>query len=1031
MSRHKEEKMKKNHLHKMVASILAATMLLGIIPSNVIADSLEDKTDEIEVQDAFHQYAPEDFVQEITEKRSEYSKTYERGDGTYTTILSADPVHYKDNGDWQEIDNSLSLVLIDGEQKYVNKQNDMKVELPSRMSTEEELSISKDTNKISFKLMNEINSVPACISNNKSLNKSLPNNENDLKSKIGSSVPSINYQDVRQNTDISYDILPNGVKESIVLYEKPYNKLRFVYQIYTGDLEAKHLNDNTIEFFDSVQELKFKMPAPVMFDSSSDKMQLSDKIDISLNYLEKGVYELIYQPDMTWFESQLSYPVTIDPTILTDKYYSIEDVSLKKDHPDSSIANSPNLDWTKSTIRQDDVDNSSVYLEIRNLPDIPKESLKSAKLYYHTYKTTGDWNTCDCSTIEENSSPETKATMTIYDAFTMPSMDIKDMTHNNTTIWSREYIFPLVPIQSTANERFVFDFTETYSTAKNYSLSCEPNDPVKELVSSRGSRFKPFVLIDHYADDTFPNDTKVNIRSTPTAVFEDQNIIPINDKSQLTATFDKVSLLFSESAQRLGGFLTFHDGDTTMSYYFAHYICQSHLDITGNRSLVAGVTNYPIDQGYVLTNFRIEENCDSLTLMPANQHLEGKTVVSIGLLNKATNNMYYMQQELEGLSFDTLYQKAVPSDNDYAFKTPNNLAISARASNDSNTDLGAETEKAYLFLKQQTGVESGDIVNPEPDINQAMVMIDTESNEVRPMFESSYPFQEPKAITVDNMRNNLITLQNKRVATTDPNSQSGLPYLSHMSSVSYPVPHQWTYHWVGFKSTDSAANKLHPYFYAIYGFQLAGTDNNVATIMLLDFSFTNQGMHFSMSAQVSANMDIAYNTKSKQLTVWEMTRGNAIIEDFYMGQHSLGSPNLKYIDSSAKTQVTRPPNIYDLLPLAKIALGFLTGGASEIGGILINEFTTAKQLYEAAYIADSKPVGPDIEHSVSGKCSHNTITCRHGHLYAPDGKIGDYGEISNSDFATLTGTVNIPGEFYTRYFYCVKVACIVYGKYDY
>ncbi|MBQ4290650.1 MAG: hypothetical protein II719_05595, partial [Clostridia bacterium] len=44
---------------------------------------------------------------EIEDKRDAYSKTYLNPDGTYTSVMYADPVHENTSGTWKDIDNTL------------------------------------------------------------------------------------------------------------------------------------------------------------------------------------------------------------------------------------------------------------------------------------------------------------------------------------------------------------------------------------------------------------------------------------------------------------------------------------------------------------------------------------------------------------------------------------------------------------------------------------------------------------------------------------------------------------------------------------------------------------------------------------------------------------------------------------------------------------------------------------------------------------------------------------------------------------
>ena len=68
---------------------------------------------------------------EVVSMRSEYEKHYDNGDGTCTAYIDTVPLHYYENGEWLDIDNTL---IQDENGKYVNRSNSMKVTLSPETS---------------------------------------------------------------------------------------------------------------------------------------------------------------------------------------------------------------------------------------------------------------------------------------------------------------------------------------------------------------------------------------------------------------------------------------------------------------------------------------------------------------------------------------------------------------------------------------------------------------------------------------------------------------------------------------------------------------------------------------------------------------------------------------------------------------------------------------------------------------------------------------------------------------------------------
>ena len=63
-------------------------------------------------------------MKERKELRREREKHFENADHSFTAAIYGQPVHFMENGEWEEIDNTVELAA-DG--RYVNKKNDFKV----------------------------------------------------------------------------------------------------------------------------------------------------------------------------------------------------------------------------------------------------------------------------------------------------------------------------------------------------------------------------------------------------------------------------------------------------------------------------------------------------------------------------------------------------------------------------------------------------------------------------------------------------------------------------------------------------------------------------------------------------------------------------------------------------------------------------------------------------------------------------------------------------------------------------------------
>ena len=125
--------MKQTKLIRMLAFILVIVMLLEVGPMQVFATGIETAPETAgttiseETASAEATEIPEVYIEgEVTELRSEYEKHYRLTDGSFMAVQYQVPVHYEDDGQWVDIDNTLEPVtMFSGDTVYqaVNGEN--------------------------------------------------------------------------------------------------------------------------------------------------------------------------------------------------------------------------------------------------------------------------------------------------------------------------------------------------------------------------------------------------------------------------------------------------------------------------------------------------------------------------------------------------------------------------------------------------------------------------------------------------------------------------------------------------------------------------------------------------------------------------------------------------------------------------------------------------------------------------------------------------------------------------------------------
>ena len=240
---------------------------------------------------------------ELKHLRKLNEKHFLKEDGTIEARIYPDNVHYLKDNKYIEINNTLKLE----NNRYINKDNDLKVSF-AKDSNEELLEVKKSKHYLKFRI-NNCNKV-----NNKPLKK-------DQKIRKRG---EIRYNNIFDNIDVIYDILPSKIKESIIIKDKASIKDEFIFNIDT-DLELELVDGK-------VRCGEFIIEKPYMKDSDN---KINHNLYYELNKKEEG-YELVLKLDKDWLLSDIKYPVYIDPTISEEGITGLEDAYICSALPDEN-----------------------------------------------------------------------------------------------------------------------------------------------------------------------------------------------------------------------------------------------------------------------------------------------------------------------------------------------------------------------------------------------------------------------------------------------------------------------------------------------------------------------------------------------------------------------------------------------------------------------------------------------------------------------------------------------------------------------
>ena len=248
---------------------------------------------------------------EIVSLRSEYGKHFDNGDGTKTAYISTVPIHYMQDGEWKEIDNSL---MLDDSGNYVNISNKMKVNLANNVNLTKESStdmVTVEYEGYSLKI-NPFCKSKDIISSEISLNdrENFSNSKSEFQEVCDIKLRSaVTYNSLYDNLDLNVVINSSSVSEEVVLDKQSSVPEIIQYFVEADGLQGRYSEDGTAEFIDDNGDIVFMIPSAYMYDSS-DEPQIVE-VETSYEEYENGCLMTII-PDMEWLLSNdIVYPVQL------------------------------------------------------------------------------------------------------------------------------------------------------------------------------------------------------------------------------------------------------------------------------------------------------------------------------------------------------------------------------------------------------------------------------------------------------------------------------------------------------------------------------------------------------------------------------------------------------------------------------------------------------------------------------------------------------------------------------------------------
>ncbi len=243
----------------MLKKVISVIMILFMVAGSVIPQkytpvyAFDDEYDESILTDEPIKYPtttdPDfDITQiaienEVISERTASTKTFRKVDGTYEVAIYNDVVHFCEDDEWKQIDNSLN----DLGDEYETKANSFKLKFPKYLDDNRQIKLTMGDYGIDWNVLDIISS--AIEYDEKEI---VPSNIKELTN-INQSVL---YSNIQNNVDIEYIVTGSKVKENIIInqYVKDFS-MTFEYKL--KGLTLKEDNEGNIAFVNDEDEVVF------------------------------------------------------------------------------------------------------------------------------------------------------------------------------------------------------------------------------------------------------------------------------------------------------------------------------------------------------------------------------------------------------------------------------------------------------------------------------------------------------------------------------------------------------------------------------------------------------------------------------------------------------------------------------------------------------------------------------------------------------------------------------------------------------
>ena len=409
---------------RILSLILVVAMLVQLLPVSVFAqESNTADPDEIDVIGLAEDYfeTPEESLKnakilfEEEELREENVKHFRLDNGSYIAVQYGNPVHYEEDGEWVDYDNTLHGVSAfngTGVSHYTVTNGDSTRVFAADANAEVLLALQKGEYSLSLTPVDEpdaeipVTPIPPvemeimggdigaegdvqtdqsavisseniqlaqpatvlCYSGSGDVETyALPAEETSLyaQAQPEAMYSALEYVEALNGATLRYENYGNTVKESIVI-DAPQEAYSYSFVLETEDLTPTVLEDGSITLTAPNGAIIYTIPAPYMIDANKE---YSTNASYSLSGSD-GTFILTVTADEEWINApERVFPVLLDPTIEeVANEDSLASCFVRSGYPNSQDESDPGL---YAGFYNNNNQMTRSYFHMNRLPEIP------------------------------------------------------------------------------------------------------------------------------------------------------------------------------------------------------------------------------------------------------------------------------------------------------------------------------------------------------------------------------------------------------------------------------------------------------------------------------------------------------------------------------------------------------------------------------------------------------------------------------------------------------------------------------------